>query len=251
MAQWTWAAASRRGSSHVAAGERRQDSFGVLAPDCDAHLVAVAADGAGSASHGGEGASIAVWTLKNAAASWFRAEGRPPGRDRLTTWMALVRLRIAAAAFSRGLEVRDFATTAVLVIADRGGATVMHVGDGAAVARSSTSGLWTTLSWPEQGEYASTTCFVTDDALSLRIASHRSDIDRFAVMTDGLERLALDFSLNAPHARFFDGVAAPLLAEPNPGLNRGVSDRLGEYLDSDRVVERTNDDKTLIVAALV
>jgi len=71
MASWTWAAASRRGTGHQAAGERRQDAFRTVSAGGGDLFVAVACDGAGSATHGGEGASIAAWTLAEAARGWL------------------------------------------------------------------------------------------------------------------------------------------------------------------------------------
>jgi hypothetical protein len=54
---------------------------------------------------------------------------------------------------------------------------------------------WSAVSWPEHGEYASTTLFMTDDAeLRLRISRGQMRIEAAALFSDGLERLALDFS---------------------------------------------------------
>ncbi len=251
MTKWSWAAASRCGTSHERCGEQRQDAFRIVAPVGDADfLTIVACDGAGSASHGGAGAAIAAWTLSSCARTWLSATACLPGAEAVTCWMLLARERIAHAAAKRGLDPRDFATTAVVAISDGASTVTAHVGDGAVVARFAPSGDWIALSWPEQGEYASMTRFLTEEAsLSLRIARHDGLIDRLAVMTDGLERLALDFRAGVPHAAFLEPMAAPLAARGIGGHDHDLSRALHAYLGSERVNERTDDDKTLVLAA--
>lgn len=251
MTRWTWAAASSRGTAHERCGEPRQDAFRIAGPSDDGDFLAViVCDGAGSASYGGAGARIAAWTLASCARTWLRATGRLPEADAAACWMLLARERIAFAAEKRGLDPRDFATTAVVAVSDGASTLTAHVGDGAVVARIASSGDWVSLSWPEQGEFASMTRFVTDEAgLSLRVARHDDPIDRLAVMSDGLERLALDFRAGEPHAPFLEPMAAPLAACGTVGQDRHLSEVLSTYLASDRVNERTDDDKTLVLAA--
>ena len=252
MARWSWAAASRRGTAHERCGEPRQDAFRVVAPDGGRDiLAAIACDGAGSAARGGAGAAIVARTLASCARTWLSATGRLPGEDAATCWMLLARERIAVEAAWRSFDPRDFATTAVLAVSDGASTITAHVGDGAVAARDATSGRWIALSWPEQGEYASTTRFLTDDGrLSLRIARCDDPIDRLAVMTDGLERLALDFRTGAPHAAFLDPMAAPLAVRAVGGRDGDLSRALRSYLAGERVNARTDDDKTLVLAAL-
>lgn len=251
MTKWSWAAASLRGTSHERCGEPRQDAFRIAAPVGGPDFLSiVACDGAGSASHGGAGAAIAAWTLASCARTWLSVLGRLPEADAAACWMLLARERIASAAAKRGLDPRDFATTAVVAISDGASTITAHVGDGAVAARSASSGGWTALSWPEQGEYASTTRFLTEEAgPALRFARHDDPIDRLAVMTDGLERLALDFRTCVPHAAFLEPMVAPLTGRGIGGHDRELSRALAVYLAGDRVNERTDDDKTLVLAA--
>jgi hypothetical protein len=251
MTNWSWAGASRRGTSHERCGAPRQDAFRIVGPDGDGDfLTVVACDGAGSASHGGAGAAIAALTLAYCARTWLSATACLPGAEAVTCWMLLARERIAHAATKRGLDPRDFATTAVIAISDGASTITAHVGDGAVVARFAPSRDWIALSWPEQGEYASMTRFLTEEgSISLRIARHDGLIDRLAVMTDGLERLALDFRACVPHAAFLEPMAAPLAARRIGGHDRDLSRALYAYLGGERVNERTDDDKTLVLAA--
>lgn len=251
MGTWNWAAASRRGVAHARCGEARQDAFRIVPPpDGGGHLSIVVCDGAGSASHGGAGAAVAAWTLASCARSWLAAARRLPDPDGAACWVLLARERILRAAARRKLDARDFATTVVAAVSDGSSTLTIHVGDGAVAARNS-AGAWIALSWPEQGEYASMTRFLTDDgALSLRIERHDFAIDRLAVMSDGLERLALDFRAGQPHAGFLDPMAEPLAVRGGRGHDLLLSRSLATYLDGDRVNQRTDDDKTLVMAVL-
>lgn len=250
MAEWTWAAASRRGTSHEARMERRQDAFRIAGPTTGRRfLTVVACDGAGSASSGRQGAAVAAWTLASSARSWLQIHARLPEATDVAQWILLARLRILIAAAKRGRAARDFATTVVMAISDGTATLTAHIGDGAVVARDHATSAWYPLSWPEQGEYASTTYFLTDDGEPrLRVAVHLTRIDRLAVMTDGLERLALDFTTGSPHPGFFDAMFRPLAADGR-GVDRPLCARLARYLGSESVNARTDDDKTLVLAA--
>ena len=106
------------------------------------------------------------------------------------------------------------------------------------------------MTWPAHGEYASTTFFVTDEQPRISIQRRATPISALVAFTDGLERLALDFSATAPHAPFFEGVLAPICQSPVTGRDAKLSQQLARYLDSPAVNARTDDDKTLLIAAL-
>jgi hypothetical protein len=247
VAGWIGAAASRRGSAHVRRGEPRQDA--VAMRFCGETLIAAVADGAGSASRGGAGAALACRRLADAAGSVTRVDA-VSDRD-VTRWFEGARERLRVGAERAGVGLRDLATTAILLLSDGRSTLCGHVGDGAAVAR--TVGGWRALSWPETGEHAGTTRFLTEDRPSLRLARLDEPASAVALLTDGMERLVLDLTARTPHAPFFDMVAAPLdrLAmdpEARGGRDRRLSAALGRYLDAETVCERTDDDKTLAIA---
>lgn len=248
MNSWTWMSASCRGTAHARDGTRKQDAMAVLTEQDGAVLVAVACDGAGSASHGRAGAMIAAVTLARCARRWLHNETVLPAGDEVVGWVEEARLRILDAANDRGLPARDFATTVVMAVSDGTDTITAHIGDGAIVARCAATDEWTALSWPAHGEYASMTSFLTDDELALRVATTPGEINRLVVFTDGIERLALDLGAHAPHAPFFDSVARPLGDCTDVGRSSPLSTALAALLDSDSVNARTDDDKTLILA---
>jgi hypothetical protein len=159
-----------------------------------------------------------------------------------------VRNRIYRAAEMRATIPRQMAATLIGAIVYPDRAIVCHVGDGACVLRRKNSKLWEVPSWPAHGEYASSTYFITDDPEpKLDFISLNGEFSELAVFSDGIERLTLDFgNLNA-FERFFDPIFTPL-TKLGPGRDRALSASLRRYLDSPRVTERTDDDKSLVLA---
>jgi hypothetical protein len=59
----------------------------------------------------------------------------------------------------------------------------------------------------------------------------------------------LDFAEKRPHAPFFNGIIRPVEQSQSPGSDRQLASALSRYLDSPAVNERTDDDKSLILAS--
>ena len=213
-------------------------------------MIAVACDGAGTAEFGGQGAAIAARTFTSEIARCLKRSLKSITDQVIWDAVDLVRDQITIAARKRDLVLRDFATTLVACISDGRNTISAHIGDGAITARLASDGLWQSLSWPEHGEYASTTFFMTDEIdVRLRISRFAEPVDRIVVMTDGLERLALDFARLVPHSPFFAGISEPVFADGNERGSPILSKALRRYLDSPAINDRTDDDKTLIIAA--
>jgi hypothetical protein len=249
---WCYTAACVIGSSHIRAGTRLQDAkscFVSGSHDGDRRFFAVIADGAGSAEFGGQGASIICRTVSREARSAFRESAGLPGDDAIWSWLDIARDRIQLAARRRQRTPRDFAATLVLTMASHDEVITAHVGDGAVVARNHGRTEWTVLSKPHHGEYASTTYFVTDDPQpALRISRHPNQFDALAAFSDGIENLVLDNATGQPSAGFFEPMARPLVASTAVGKDAALSKSLSAFLASDRLNERTDDDKTLVIA---
>ena len=245
---WTWARARVRGTSHVRTNTRCQDAQRCLTTAADRPaLIAVVADGAGSASHGGAGSALTVRRLSRALSNHAQVYDEPPTDDQVWGWIDDLRDEIGAVAFARGLTRRDFATTLVAGLARDGELLLILVGDGVAAIRH--DGAWRVPSWPEHGEYASTTFFLTDDPQpTLRIVRLTDSFDALALMTDGIERIALDFASKQPHEPFFTGIIAPVDRSEVRGHDAALSRSLQAFLDGDSVNARTDDDKTLVLA---
>ena len=253
---WTWAAATCRGTSHVRSNTRRQDAFACTAIGAERDtFIAVVSDGAGSASMGGEGASVACRTIASHAKAYFAAAQELtiapelPTDELVREWMLDARRRIFLAAEKREIKPREFASTIVFVICAESGTLVAHIGDGAIVFKPTDADQWLVASWPSHGEYASTTFFLTDEPEPLIKFSRFTDpISAVALFSDGMESLALELNEHLPHQRFFETIIRPLQASSAEGRDSNLSSGLAKFLDSEKVNERTDDDKTLILA---
>jgi hypothetical protein len=209
-------------------------------------LCAVVSDGAGSASHGGQGASLVCRWLTANATQWLAVHECLPDDEQVHCWVDDLRDRLSDIAARHDVTRRQFAATLVMLIAHRGELLALQVGDSALVARK--HGAWEAICWPENGEFASTTYFVTDDPVA-RLRTYRLPLehDAFALFSDGLESVALEQLTQQPYPRFLDPMIKPVdLAEGHGRLGK-LSAALHVYLESPGLCERTDDDKTLIL----
>jgi hypothetical protein len=232
------------GTSHSARATLCQDAFRCRAIGPDHTWLAIAvADGAGSSTHSEIGANLACDEFMRLA------ESMPLGsfmdREGAARLYAEVRGSLLREAERLGVNPRELACTALFCMVGPAGGAFAQLGDGAIVLSDEAE--YRAVFWPEPAEYANATDFLTDErfADALLFSSVEGSIKEIALMTDGLQRLALDFTSRKPHAAFFRPLFARLKAEANPEL---LFEPLRAFLDSPRVNDRTDDDKTLILA---
>ena len=215
-------------------------------------LVVVASDGAGSANHAEAGSALTcsflVEQLKVHLANEARV--RDLTRDRIETWISELRDEIALRAEAEeGLSVRDFAATLLAAVLDEDTAAFFQIGDGAIVIPGDEEETYGWLFWPQQGQYANETNFVTDQnagqKLEFALVSHR--VDEVAVFTDGVQSLALHYQSRQAHNPFFLSVFRWLRSAPHNRLNEFQASLIS-FLNSEKINERTDDDKTLALA---
>ncbi|WP_434694688.1 PP2C family serine/threonine-protein phosphatase [Pseudomonas sp. Z1-14] len=244
---WRWAAASCIGTSHLRMGTRKQDAFSVMRVHSDA-MCAIVSDGAGSASHGGQGAVLVCRTLRVNFRNWFKQHEFLPSDETIMCWIDQLRDHLSLVAEKRGVTRRQFASTLVMLVVFKDQVLALQIGDSALVARK--EGVWEAICWPENGEFASTTYFVTDDP-EVRLHIYRFDRkhDAFALFSDGLESVALEQATQQPFARFFDPMIKPVDLARENGRLAELSEALARYLHSPALCDRTDDDKTLILVS--
>jgi hypothetical protein len=167
-------------------------------------------------------------------------------------WVRTIQSAIKDDAASVGRELRDFACTLLGFVAGRSSATCLQVGDGAIVVADAEEHVYGHVFWPDRGEYANTTHFVTqEDAIEhLQFESVRREIVEVALLSDGLQAIALNYREQSAHEPFFRGLFAPLRVA-GEGRSDKLSQSLAVFLSSSRVNEKTDDDKTLVLASRV
>lgn len=244
---WRWVAASAPGTSHIATQVPCQDAFGACLTG-EGALILVAADGAGSAARAEEGARTACEVTVDLLEATLTVGGVPRfSREDAVACLDCVVEILRARAETAGVPLRDYACTLLVAVAGWGGAVFFQIGDGAIVVRDASG--CRPVFWPETGEYANTTYFITgaNAARHLRFYAGATPVRDLAVLTDGLQMLALQFSDQTVHEPFFDPMFDRLRREP-PGMSAGLSAQLEAFLGSAAVNARTDDDKTLLLA---
>jgi hypothetical protein len=238
----------------------------------------VAADGAGSAPQGAEGATMAVDAAVLAMSRMLDEHAGPLDRSPLSA--ALVGAAVRAARERIEQAARDLADAPAPASTERGDASddsserpidrfattllvaavtpwhlaAVQIGDGY-VVRFTDRDAFERLFQPTRGRFANETCFLTSSA-SLDALAARGQVQTFvasvdgtagiALITDGLEPVAMDMRAGGvPHAPFFAGLV-DALSRHDPETFAGHVER---YLrGSAKIRERSDDDKTLVLA---
>ena len=245
---WRYAAGQATGSAHDKTGIPCQDRFACATILENDTLIAVVADGAGTASLAHLGAEIAVSTVSSVAQLGVRADRRDL-QNVLREAAALARKRLVEAAQEKSAQPRDLACTLLAVIHAPLGGAALQIGDGVIVIADQKPE-WRWVFWPQKGEYANTTFFLSDErALADAVACDLSDdVQDVALMSDGVEPLALHFASRTAHGPFFKSVFTPLHASAANGEAAELSTALSNMLTTPAVRTRTDDDTTLVLA---
>ncbi|QDV74919.1 PP2C family serine/threonine-protein phosphatase [Botrimarina mediterranea] len=247
---WRYIAGSVTGPSHAKSGAPCQDSHRacVLTRLGESSFIACVADGAGSADFSQDGSKLACEAVLELATSHFdESKGSFAGvtADTALGWVREARSRIEQLVAMREGKLRDYATTLCVACVSPAGAVFLQIGDGAIVCRR--NGALGVVFWPQSGEYANSTMFLTGDRYEdhVEFQAAEGDFTDVALMTDGVERLALSFEGRTPHAPFFDPLFNALRSAPAPDA---LNAELHRFLESDSMKRRSDDDKTVVLA---
>jgi hypothetical protein len=252
---WKYIHSSVAGTSHAKNGAPCQDTSAcrVFTPaEGQPVFVAVASDGAGSARRAEAGSALACALFLDEMSMLFETGGAAADitREFVSGWLTRLRNEVVLRAEAEGLRPRDYACTLLAAVVGTDNAAFMQVGDGAIVIPSREEPeeyCW--VFWPQQGEYANTTNFATEpeaaERLEFELVNER--VNEVALLTDGLQNLALHFQTQTAHAPFFRPMFEWLRPAPEDRLEK-LSASLAAFLDSTKVNDCTDDDKTLILA---
>ena len=254
MKHWRYVQACSKGTSHFANNSPCQDrALSKVVVDCDGQeiFLGTVADGAGSASHSEYGAEEATNLILKKLEEFFQQGGRLAELSRITIekWINQISDQIGKLADNEGLTRREYACTLIVVAVTPTMGVFFQIGDGAIVIGFEED--YSPVFWPMNGEYANSTYFITDassaSSLQFKIIDNQIIVD-VALMSDGLQGLALQFSTRTAHSPFFRPMFTRLREENNAGLSKILSASLEKFLDSETVCNRTDDDKSLILS---
>jgi serine/threonine protein phosphatase PrpC len=254
VSPWRVAMASSIGQSHIAAAQPCQDAhfhLEVADPDGQPVMVLAASDGAGSAALAEVGAGMVCETFGRLVEAYIRQGGRVEAIERslVERWITGIVYRLELHAKQAGASLADYACTLLAAAVSDKCAVFAQIGDGAMVV-SDGSG-WRHIFWPQHGEFANSTNFVTSERAvpAMEFVRVVGALQEVAVFTDGIENLVLQKAAKAAHAPFFDSMFTAVRKSQASGVDAELSRALDEYLSSPLINNRTDDDKTLILAS--
>lgn len=256
--RWRYACATAQGPSHIKHGVSCQDVAAgslVLPEPGSEYVILAVADGAGSASRADLGAELACSLVTGELAQLIELDKSLVhlDRDRAAEIVAWCASRIASVAEAGGANVRDYATTLLVAVLGPAECAFLQVGDGVIVIRGVESeDEYSAVFWPDRGQYANETFFLTDEIATDRFMFERraGEIAEVALVTDGIQPLVLNYVERLVHSPFFSRTFG-FLASEEPGFRETVSDLLSEALASPAFAERHDDDKGIAIASRV
>ena len=222
-------------------------------------IVGAVADGAGSAKYSDIGAELAVETVIKYLSPingylrkrkrWWQSLCQPLSEEEAKKLFKSTLKRAIASleeqAKSKDYSVNDLACTLLIFVATPRWVAAMQIGDGFIVMRSQESE-YQLLFQPDKGEFVNETTFITSsnalDEMRVRVLTGHQEF--ICASTDGLEKLAIRFSDWTPFALFFKPLEEYLGETSDPEKE---DEYLKNFLDSERLNARTDDDKTLLL----
>lgn len=260
--RWLVTAASQAGTAHVRRGEPCADAFAMA--QSGSVLVLALADGAGSARFGGQAAQFATQEAVRVAQSLFQ-NGSPQGepcdflrevfRRTLAGLLHQILLWQGGEAqghkdFSEPARLSAYHATLMLAVVSESHLLAGNIGDGWLIVRGR-DGTARAVAPPARGEYCNETFFLTsehaiEDAVCETVST--ADIDAIALLSDGPSWFAIDLEARQPSQALFDKLFQ--FAADRSVVVARKEEELAEFLASEPVCRKTDDDKTLVLAVL-
>jgi hypothetical protein len=158
-------------------------------------------------------------------------------------------MAIEVEATMREVAVRDLATTLIVVAATPEVVSAAQVGDGAVVV-GEPEGNIIALTSPGSGDYINETTFLSASMAldTAQVTVWHGGVAYIAVLSDGLQMLALKMPSGVPHVPFFSPLFRFVASATD---ERQAQEQLMAFLRSPRVRQSVDDDLTLLLATLV
>lgn len=252
---WHTAHASAIGLAHINQNTECQDRFACRTVKTAADgevLIAVVADGAGSTTDGQTGAEVACAIFTEEVVDFLGTKDaslKSLNADFGRRWISYFQEKIGEIARDSKKELRDYASTLVGAVIGERSAAFFQIGDGGIVfSASGAAQSYQFAIAPVEAEYVNVTDFVTDETAAdrLRFEFVEEPIEDLILFSDGIYAVAVDYQNNRPHEPFLMPMIAPLRNGNAPG---GLNEKLENFLASPKINEKTDDDKTIILAS--
>ncbi|MBO9633493.1 MAG: protein phosphatase 2C domain-containing protein [Chitinophagaceae bacterium] len=248
---WKIIGQSATGTSHLQSQRDCEDALEfktVALPDGDEALICCVSDGAGSALHAAEAASFTVQSTVRLLGELMTIQGNIEENE-LLEMLEFVYDELQQRANAKEENINEYSCTLLGTVITENKAIFFQVGDGA-IIRDTNPDQYATVWWPHNGEYSNTTAFLVDDCnmSHLRVITLTETISEIAIFTDGLQLLTLNNESLSVHQPFFNDLFKWLRMATQEEHLAVLNRKLGEYLNSEAINNRTDDDKTLFLA---
>lgn len=247
---WKAIGKSITGSSHIATGKGCEDAitYEELSGKNGNTLICCISDGAGSATHAAYAAQYTVTKATELIREIVLNESELT-EALIYTIAEDIYHGLEQEAMQQEVPMCEYACTLLGCIITEGTSAFFQVGDGAIIRNDEADG-YCTVWWPQNGEYHNTTYFITDDNsfANLRVLITDTPVQEVALLTDGLQMLALNMETTSVHQPFFRDLFTFLRQADTENKVAVLNRKLAEFLDSERINLRTDDDKTLFLA---
>ncbi|MEW8054164.1 MAG: PP2C family serine/threonine-protein phosphatase [Candidatus Thiodiazotropha sp.] len=256
MKNWRCTGASVVGQSHARFGTPCQDAHAWA--QLNDILILASADGAGSAKHAEWGSAQAVEAAVEHIITHILA--RPADHTSQNGTESLLGAVAGAFAAARDTAVdladrkqvalRDLASTLLVAVVSGGCIAVGQVGDGAIVGSLGGDAGFRAITKPFHGRYINETAFITQENYTdyLQLQVIEGEVREIAVFSDGFETVAINYATGKPNSALFSGLFQFMSATPETAIRLEALRRL---LSGERIAERSDDDKTVILATCI
>lgn len=248
---WKFISCSEIGTKNKKLKKVCQDCADYIVLSENHTFIGAVADGMGSAKHSEKGAKLATEvTISELKREGLKTDLKDPvNLQRLfESILETVNNKFEKMALSRNYRIEDLACTLLAFIATPEWLAAMQVGDGMMVVRSPDES-YQLLFNPDKGEYDNeTTPVVSSNASSSMQVCFRDKKSEFiCVATDGFENIALRRAPEwEPFENFFEPLRHHLLSSKQSIIKKN---EIRDFLKSEKVNEKTSDDKTLLICA--
>ncbi len=248
---WKAIGKSVTGTSHINSNKPCEDAVHyaiVAAPNNTDVLISCVCDGAGSALYAAESSQFATNYIVEKL-SIIATNGKIIEEGDIYNLLEEVYHELAFKAAEANVSINEYSCTVLGCYLTTSQAAFFHIGDGAIIRNDGTD-FYNAIWWPFNGEYQNITSFIVDSATlnNLNITIINEQINEVAIITDGLQLIALNMEAMNVHQPFFNDLFGSLrLADNNEKVNI-LNVKLEAYLNSERINERCDDDKTLFMA---
>jgi hypothetical protein len=163
----------------------------------------------------------------------------------MTVWFEGVLRHLDAIAEREQTTTDQLACTILCGIISQKRSVFGQIGDGCWVIEKDNAIV--PITWPQTGEFANLTTFITtkDSIKDMQFEKVEGQITSVAAFTDGIQTISLNLATHDAHIPFFKPIFDDV---KNSDEETSLIAPLQTFLNSEYVNNRTDDDKTLVLA---